>query len=857
MRNRNINRFMILLLLVVSVSFVAAAPAAAAPDRDVGCWTWDEGLSRIMVTYSDGECGAITRPGSTYTGTGWYGPDDGSFDNMIVRQELPSSLPVIRACILLENRDGAGGALAQIVLRDSDLNIVASGPLTTLSPGAPAADSCLYQWPPVDASYIEYRNYSVPGDDNLILRMSVEVEGSINPLLAVGASDIVRPMMEDEETSSEPASLDDKTSIYMDDTADIHAAFDGQITNVSAVLGIVVLETNDYIATYYNLDEIYVDTDQIVSAGCILGSARSAGDGERRLDFQLASVTGEEDEFGLPVIDEYLDYQDYDDPDGTVICGSEYGDTCINTNADLQSGAHGWVTTGSTIDDTVQLDYGESLRQDLLLDDETDYYLSMLVSAPLGGTLAYNLGYNADFKDNIELDPDSGFKLIRVGPGQMGEPDVGGDMYSLVIKSLSDNITIDYVCVHTDAQGTGPDTCYFGDSYDFSPTTGDWSVSGGAEFSNHILDSVVRIPDGGSLIHPVTLYGYTDSAVDYKLTIIARLAPNLASAAFWENDEYALMDVQIDTAADDYDLADPNITVDNFNSNHTYQVEWEIGAGETWSGDLIITNSFIPAAAEATEIVITAACISVDGARPFPTGTESEADAPPAFGTCEYECAVPDGVNVWEWLLYLSCWLGSVWNCDLFPLLLATRGYIAENWQTLMHLGTYLSLLASLVLGWLAENLIGIAEIAAIWVSNGLASFWNWLITTSVFEMFWDAALLAGAAAASIIDRLTTGALVISSGVLAAVASMTWSNGLLVVIAAAIDGAASVEISDFCELSPEDVRINMCYAWGMLDHLMVAFPALLAFATFEAAEAALNFVLSFINQVNEVLDGFS
>jgi hypothetical protein len=628
--------------------------------------------------------------------------------------------------------------------------------------------------------------------------------------------------------------------ITSDLEAPVYATMDGIVAEIDRDAGHVVLysekEEGNFTAVYSNMSAIYVSVGDEITAGCVLGLAGEPEWDTKEDYLQRYSQIG----FWLyRDVSETVEWEDFADPAGYTMCGGSYKlPHCYNNNPSFSDYGVGWwfynslgmsTLYGQLLPDSAILGFHDYLWQQIILDNESDYYLTLVTTAvdpiSVGDSVPISIILGDDQID-FALTLTHTQSYIQIGPFDIYEPDVAPDIFNLRLENMDPDfgIEIDFACLHA-PEGTGqPGVCYFV-NYDFNqPEPGyGWTLAGDAEWVNYFPTGALRIPIDGSASQSVTLYSYETEDVTYDFTITGR---NYHAEPVGILSQ---IDVEFEDYSDSFAFADPVFT-------RTYSSEITVPAGETWDDLFVLTGS--DEGDEGVATTVTMVCIEPqsgiwpgfdDYYMPFHILPYCQACLGPNLEEIINAADFESPIQRWLWIIaqafahttaWLGCHIANLWFCYILDFVKKLVRGIYSIGTGLGYLGRWLAVLFSFlgkVLRLLTTNAINglLQALAAM-----LSALWNVFANLSPISLLFDALSVAGHLG-SLILALLGDLLGLIGYALQGLGSISRVLlGFQGSLFAAVNSETAVDLGLPACVDPEEPLYGICIAFQLLSEAM-------------------------------------
>jgi hypothetical protein len=656
---------------------------------------------------------------------------------------------------------------------------------------------------------------------------------SIKP---INYTDILEYSLYDGET------LDAFDHIFAEQGTLVRSSISGLVTKAGQQSDgyMFVIEGDGIVVEYHGLSQSYVVWHDTVSAGCVLGKLAATSlkpEGMYTQDIgalRFAAWEVDGDDWTR------LDWTIWDDSESVVPCSSTLTtENCVNINPNFEQFALGWDTIPpaeygsgpSILDNGVVLHYLESVGQWLVLDDEEDWYISLVATVSnnsnggLWDVLGLLLGGDTEV---VYLEPGflgQGVIVRDIGPFELGEPAYPPDVYALGAEpgwNGTNGIEIQFLCVHngTPVMRDTP-YCYF-DNASFDEGSEGWDESASGVtwhpigVNNPNLGAVVLQP-GAWISQPIDLPSYDGEDADYFLAISARtaLAEEGTIGDIWGSLTATVNHTVEEEIADlgSHDISNVLISLG-------YNIDFTVTDGNTLTGDLVIEND----SESEAEVEFQEICIRpVRGLWPWEEG----ADQLPEYSYTCSGCTMPTEIlAVGAWINWLFCQIGVIWFCHLKPMVLDILQWFKNLADAIGYLGRWLGILLFRLGEFLLDLLVAFGLALKDAFLSILAAAWNFIAGLDILQALYD---LAGYA----ISVLTGGiGLLVDIGNLIITALnilLTMGRVLEIFFAhvlAAMNGASETFSFPSCVAPSEPIFVGWCVGLELAAGVIDEFPAL-------------------------------
>jgi hypothetical protein len=523
-------------------------------------------------------------------------------------------------------------------------------------------------------SAIDHDACAIPGAYAIINKLVISGTGDA-PLDSPPASGPYKPVSGPDVYLND-ASATDHAIINTRQNANAHIVTNSTIIAVYQVGGAWgVAVQPDYSSSvtdamiYAPLQGVNGSVGDIVAAGCVIGQIGdgvnpSAGPPIGQLTFTAAP-------------DVVANWQTYDDsPIDTPCDASKYlTENCLNINPNFADDAKNWNVNGNASyhDSTFWLAPNSNIYQDVVLDPETPYYITIYASlqdildtrsadfvAALGDTQATM---------HVGLQSTGQFVQIKSQALSLGSPSFSGNNYTFTIHGLvshgaglSPNLLIRFACVSTGDVATTPSGCYWADP---RLTTDLWTHDESVTYNPPLVlvrpNGEYEIPNASEITYPVDISSFSGSDTGFKLSMAvvpkaftgAPLLPPYGRVHAYIRDPDT-SDVLVDIGTEDLSLADISLRT---------TLPFTLTTGQHIVGDLVIANESGDISSDSGwTLVISAPCMTVDGGVwPGYTNTDTNGNLLGQDCTAVNPPQNPETVTVTDYAT-LAAWFGVMFR---------------------------------------------------------------------------------------------------------------------------------------------------------------------------------------------------
>jgi hypothetical protein len=502
--------------------------------------------------------------------------------------------------------------------------------------------------------------------------------------------------------------------------ANVHAVTDGQITLINANGGgnysvrvqpawSLPGDVNAHL--YFNLQNVNGKVGDQISAGCVLGITARSTSSSNADGGQLAFTAPE------PV---QSDWPDYDDaPENSPCDAARYKtESCIDINPNFADEAKGWNMVGpvGVVGGAVEMPAGTSIYQDVTLDPEATYLVSLSV-AVMGSAQP--------------TDIDVGFgdaqPLLHVNPTQPGvyvdlqtqtlSPGVANfvpNLYRLKITNphlsapfITPTIRIKFACIGTSAPVKAPGSCYFEDP---DLRNDEWTKGDGVTYTpsngSALSSGEYTIPADSEIYRNVKFSAFSGHDTSFRLLTKTNNGGTLRLVGPYGRWHAFIRDHDtLDTVQDigTWDTLPGFVTI--------RVVPFTVTSGTNINADLVIQNTSSAIESPGWDLNIYEACLQVEGGVwPGYSSADTGSLVPENCTLCAKPAMIAD-ISVeqllsWviSWLDYGWCFLGYIIRCELMKWLNDTWDFLKTVFAVFGLFGVWLGMVVSALAVWAADG---------------------------------------------------------------------------------------------------------------------------------------------------------
>lgn len=526
--------------------------------------------------------------------------------------------------------------------------------------------------------------------------------------------------------------VENNTAIGTRQNANVHSIGDGTIASISqfpsgAIVGVI----DDVIGPspgneiiYENLQSVNGVVGDHISAGCVLGQVQTSP--------QTLDVNGTPVQIGILQFYAPTDIQEhwpnYPDSPSDTPCNAEQFQTenCINLNPNFAETARFWQREGVVrigVDGVVELPPGAAIYQDVVLDPETAYLVT-LYAASVDSTpsqLYVTFGEANPILHVSALQSGVFFTKTQSAAIAPGAADSAPSTYRFKISNklkitypypaLNPSIKLRFGCIGTTDPQEAPPTCYYADNVanfrEDSWTVSDVSVTYTPPPS--ILGKGrYTVPNDEHILNTVSISAFSDQDTNFTLSIEAwggAGAPLFSP--YGRVHAYIRDSISHDTLVDigTYNISSP--------FGFANELPFTLPEGTSAIGELVIENISGDINEDAGwPINVSRVCLSVDGGIwPGYDNTDTVAGSDACFPPIQPDSPVDNEIAtrvtwVGGWLSYGWAYLGYILKCMIWG---AIQAIITGVGQFGRWLGLAIAVIADWLwtgLGYLLTNLI-------------------------------------------------------------------------------------------------------------------------------------------------------